>query len=52
LGWSVWAVQLAKAESIDAEGKGRVIFEEVDDLIGEQISVSAAPRWPEVAEEH
>jgi hypothetical protein len=32
-----------------AEGKGRVVFEEVDDLIGEQISVvlrAMARRWP------
>ena len=30
---------IGEAERIDADGKGRVVFEEVDDLIGEQISV-------------
>jgi hypothetical protein len=28
---------IGESESIDGEGKGRVIFEEVDDLVGEQI---------------
>ena len=39
-------------ESVDAEGKGRVIFEEVDDLIGEQIAVSLRRDGQKIAEEH
>lgn len=37
--------------SIDADGKGRVVFEEVDDLIGEQISVVLRRDGQKVAEE-
>lgn len=38
-------------EPINAEGKGRVVFEEVDDLIGEQIAVVLRRDGTKVAEE-
>ena len=38
-------------EPINAEGKGRVVFEEVDDLIGEQIAVVLKRDGLKVAEE-
>jgi len=43
---------IGDGESVDAEGKGRVIFEEVDDLIGEQIAVSLRRDGQKIAEEH
>lgn len=42
---------IGEAERIDADGKGRVVFEEVDDLIGEQISVVLLREGQKVAEE-
>lgn len=39
------------AEPIDADGKGRVVFEEVDDLIGEQVAVVLRRDGQKVAEE-
>ncbi len=42
---------IGETESIDGEGKGRVIFEEVDDLIGEQIIVLLRRDGMKVAEE-
>jgi hypothetical protein len=42
---------IGEAESIDPEGKGRVIFEEVDDLIGEQITLVLRRDGLKVAEE-
>ena len=42
---------IGDAEAIDAEGKGRVVFEEVDDLIGEQIAVVLRRDGQKVAEE-
>lgn len=42
---------IGEAESIDADGKGRVIFEEVDDLIGEQVVVILRRDGLKVAEE-
>lgn len=38
-------------EMIDDDGKGRVVFEEVDDLIGEQIAVVLRREGQKVAEE-
>lgn len=45
------ASAIGEAETIDADGKGRVIFEEVDDLIGEQIAVVLRRDGQKVAEE-
>ncbi len=42
---------IGEAERIDADGKGRIVFEEVDDLIGEQISVVLLREGQKVAEE-
>lgn len=42
---------LGESESIDAECKGRVVFEEVDDLIGEQISLVLRREGQKVVEE-
>lgn len=42
---------IGDAEALDAEGKGRVVFEEVDDLIGEQIAVVLRRDGQKVAEE-
>lgn len=42
---------IGEAERIDADGKGRVVFEEVDDLVGEQISVVLRREGQKVAEE-
>jgi hypothetical protein len=42
---------IGEAENIDPEGKGRVIFEEVDDLIGEQITLVLRRDGLKVAEE-
>jgi hypothetical protein len=42
---------IGDADTIDADGKGRVVFEEVDDLIGEQIAVVLRRDGQKVAEE-
>ena len=42
---------IGDAENIDADGKGRVVFEEVDDLLGEQIAVVLRREGQKVAEE-
>ena len=42
---------IGDAEAIDADGKGRVVFEEVDDLIGEQIVVVLRRHGQKVVEE-
>ena len=42
---------IGDAESFDADGKGRVVFEEVDDLLGEQIAVVLRRDGQKVAEE-
>lgn len=42
---------IGDAHPIDADGKGRVVFEEVDDLIGEQIAVVLRRDGQKVAEE-
>jgi len=42
---------VGEAQSIDAEGKGRVIFEEVDDLLGEQVCVLLRRDGLKIAEE-
>ena len=42
---------IGDAEVIDADGKGRVVFEEVDDLLGEQIAVVLRRDGQKVAEE-
>lgn len=42
---------IGETETIDADGKGRVVFEEVDDLIGEQIAVVLRRDGQKVAEE-
>ena len=42
---------IGEAENIDAEGKGRVIFEEVDDLLGEQVCVVLCRDGQKIAEE-
>ncbi len=42
---------IGEAEDIDAEGKGRVIFEEVDDLLGEQVCVVLCREGQKIAEE-
>lgn len=42
---------IGEAENIDAEGKGRVIFEEVDDLLGEQVCVVLRRDGQKIAEE-
>lgn len=42
---------IGEAESIDEDGKGRVIFEEVDDLLGEQVSVVLRREGQKVCEE-
>ena len=39
-------------EVVDGDGKGRVIFDEVDDLVGEQISVTLRRDGQKIAEEH
>ena len=40
-----------EASGVDPDGKARVVFEEVDDLIGEQISVLLCRDGQKVAEE-
>ena len=42
---------IGEAESIDSDGKGRVVFEEVDELIDEEISVLLRRDGQKVAEE-
>lgn len=42
---------IGDAETLDADGKGRVVFEEVDDLIGEQIAIVLRRDGQKVAEE-
>ena len=42
---------IGEAESINTEGKGRVIFEEVDDLIGEQVCLVLRRDGQKIAEE-
>ena len=42
---------LGELEAISADGKGRVIFEEVDDLLGEQVSVVLRQEGQKVCEE-
>jgi hypothetical protein len=42
---------IGDAEAIDNDGKGRVLFEEVDDLIGEWIAVVLRRDGQKVAEE-
>jgi len=42
---------ISDEEAIDPDGKGRVVFEEVDDLIGEQIAVVLRRDGQKVAEE-
>lgn len=42
---------IGEAENIDEDGKGRVVFEEVDDLLGEQIAVVLRRHGQKVAEE-
>ena len=42
---------IGEAESIGSEGKGRVIFDEVDDLVGEQVIVILSRDGQKVAEE-
>jgi len=43
---------IGEGQGIDSEGKGRVIFEEVDDLIGERVSVILRRDGLKIAEEH
>ena len=42
---------IGDAATLDADGKGRVVFEEVDDLIGEQIAVVLRRDGQKMAEE-
>jgi len=55
LGLSVSLERLASAigegGNIDGDGKGRVIFEEVDDLLGEQVSLVLRREGQKVCEE-
>jgi len=43
---------IGEGEAIDSAGKGRVIFEEVDDLIGERVSLVLRRDGLKIAEEH